>query len=62
MHEFESTKLVPLDDAIAQTCWSDSQGEASIMLSRAISSLLKPLKAVAEKGSEVEMKDGEIQN
>lgn len=62
MHEFASSKVVPLKDAMAKTCWTDAQEERIKMLGRAISSFLELLKEVAEGGLEVGVKCGETRN
>lgn len=62
MDGFASSEASPPKDIIAQTCWTGVPKEPIRVLNRAISFLLKPLKAVGEGGFETEVSDGKIKS
>lgn len=50
---FASSEVVLLEKAIAQTCWTGAREGGIRLLGRAISSLLKMFKEIAEGGFEI---------
>lgn len=60
MHGSALSEIVRLRDAIALTYWTGAQEKRIGMLSRAMESLLKPLKKTADGSFEVEVKSVEV--
>lgn len=59
LQRFPSSGVVPLEKAIPRKSCRGAQNECTTMLNEAISSLLKPLKRVAQSGFEVSLRSGE---
>lgn len=62
MHGFASSEIVPLENAIAQTCWTGARDVLVGILGGAMSPLLEPLKQAAKGGFEGSVIGGEIRN
>lgn len=55
LYELISSDVLPLDKFLLQKSWTGAQKERTMMLGKALPSVLKPLKRVAETWFEVSL-------